>query len=94
MSQIFSGSHWTDCELLDLLKELEKMYASGTRMAIFKDQQLQFSSTKELQQRMSDLRKELIDRGALTDSAGNVIKGKTNKQVRITTRNKGFNGKH
>jgi len=84
-SNLFSGSIWTDQELLDLLKQLERMYAQGTRLAMYKDQQLQFASTRELEQRITMLRNELCDRGALTGATPR------KKQVRITTRNRGFN---
>ena len=86
--RIFSGDHWTVSELKGLLKKLEKMYAQGVRSSMYKDQRLDFASTRELQQRITDLRAELVDRGELTDANGNSPKRK--KQIRITERNRGF----
>ncbi|HEC45909.1 MAG TPA: hypothetical protein ENI25_03730 [Epsilonproteobacteria bacterium] len=88
-TSVFSGDIWTDEELLALLKKLEQMYAGGTRRAVFKDQQLEFGSTTELKERINDLRKELVDREALTTD-GVATSSKSKKQVRITSRSRGF----
>ena len=84
-SSLFSGDLWTNEELRQLLKKLEQMYANGTRQATLKDQTLIFGSTKELKERISDLRLELNNRGALGSAAS-----KPKKQIRITSVNKGF----
>lgn len=85
--KIFSGDHWTVSELKGLLKKLEMMYAQGVRSSMYKDQRLDFASTRELQQRITDLREELCERGEL---GGNTGSNARKKQIRMTARNRGF----
>lgn len=88
-TNLFSGSNWSLCELNDLLKKLEKMYAGGVRQSTFKDQTLIFGSTSELKERINALREEICKREeeAGTATGGN---GGRKKIIKIQTTNRGF----
>lgn len=73
---------WTLPELKQFRKKLEQMYVQGVRQGTFKDQMLFFVSSIEIKQRIADLNKAIDARDG--------TKGRNKKQIRVTTRNRGF----
>ena len=75
---------WTVPDLRALKKKLEEMYAQGIRQSTFKDQMLMFVSSSELKERITDVSTAIEAKEDLPGSSRN------KKQIRITTRHKGF----
>lgn len=80
---------WSATDLRLLKKKLEEMYVQGVRQSTFKDQTLIFVSTIELKQRIQDVSNAIGEKDAACGT-GNGGSGKNKKQIRVTTRNKGF----
>lgn len=81
---------WSATDLRALKKKLEEMYVQGVRQSTFKDQTLIFVSSIELKQRIADVSSAI---GTKEDACGNgtgSTGGRNKKQIRITTRSKGF----
>jgi len=87
MAKLFSD--WSLDELKSFKRKLEEMYLGGIRQSSFKDQTLIFSSTSELKQRLADVTTAVNDKELECGGSGTGAT-KTKKQVRATTRNKGF----
>ena len=82
-------SDWSVQELKAIKRKLEEMVLSGVRQSTFKDQTLIFSSRAELRQALNDATAALTAKeGTCGDSGAPVAKKK--KQIRVTTRSKGF----
>ena len=81
---------WSAADLRALKKKLESMYVQGVRQSTFKDQTLIFVSSIELKQRITDISAAISEKDEACGNGNGTGSGKNKKQVRITTRNKGF----
>lgn len=81
MTRRFDESRWPTKTLQERLKRLEEMALDNVRQKTFKDQTIIFHNRLDLNNQINEIIAELNKREG---------KKATIKQVRITTRNKGF----
>lgn len=83
-------SDWSVTELKAIKRKLEEMVLSGVRQSTFKDQTLIFSSRAELRQALNDATAALSAKEGTCGDDGSLPPPKKKKQIRVTTRSKGF----
>lgn len=81
MARRFDESRWPTKTLEERLKRLEEMALDNVRQKTFKDQTIIFHNRADLNNQINEIVAELNRREGKTGQI---------KQIRITTRNKGF----